>query len=99
MKRLPYNTVTLVYTRSGFIDVVNNCNAFTFVNVGDTIANVNGMIIYPGTVGTNLGDARQIGGNEGEVYIGTIKLAFDFPGGANPAVEITQKFYIDEPSR
>lgn len=92
-----YNIAVNFYVKPAFIPVVENCNGFTFTNTGDTTAYVNGMVIYPGTVGTTLGDSRSIGGNEGEIYGGVIKLAFDTVApGTNPQVEIVQKFYIEK---
>lgn len=96
--RQKYNTETGIYYKSGFIDVVNNCNGYMFTNTGDTIAELNGMVIYPGdlTPGSEaLGDSRSVGGNEGELFVGTLRLIFRTPLGANPRVEIVQKFYID----
>jgi len=88
-----YNISTTIKNESGFVDVVPNCNGFTFTNVGDVIAEVNGMIVHPGVIGTSLGDSRGIGGNEFEIYSGNIKISFTGVG-ANPAIEIVQKFYI-----
>jgi len=84
-----------VYYQSGNIDRAPRCFAFMFTNVGDTVANVNGMIIYPATVAGNLGDSRTISGHEGEEYKGIIRLAIDAPAGANPAIEIVQLLYVD----
>lgn len=87
-----YNVaVTTVYT-SGVKDVVKFCNSFTVTNTGDDIVRVNDMILYPGTIGTSLGDSRSIGGNEGEIYCGNIRVQFDGVG-LNPSLEIIQKFY------
>lgn len=91
---IPYNTTTNNYFKSAVVDVMKNCNGFTFTNVGGKIARVNGMIIYPGVPGTSLGDSRSVGGNEGEIYKGRIQIAFE-AGGANPNIEIVQKFYPD----
>lgn len=88
----PYNTTVTIENESGFVDVVENCNGFTFTNVGDDIARVNGMIIHPGVINVSLGDSRSIGGNKDEIYKGNIKLAFNGVG-LNPAVEFVQKFY------
>jgi hypothetical protein len=90
-----YNISVATYSQSGFIDVIENCNGFTFTNLGDTIAEVNGMVIFPSaTPATDLGDSRSIGGNAGEIYKGNIKLSFRQPLGVAPLVEIAQKFYV-----
>lgn len=87
-----YNiAVNTVYT-SGVKEVVKWCNSLTFTNTGDEIVRVNDMILYPGTPGTILGDSRSVGGNEGEIYCGNIRVQFA-GGGAAPALEIIQKFY------
>jgi len=91
-----YNTTgAQLYYQSKYVDVVKLCNGFTATNVGGAIVRVNEAILYPGTIGTNLGDSRTFGGNEGEIYVGTIRVSFD-PAGPNPAVEIIQKFYVEE---
>lgn len=91
-----YNIAIGTYNTSQFIDVVENCNGFTFTNIGDTIAEVNGQVIFPSaTPLTALGDSRSIGGNEGEIYKGNMRLLFRTPLGAAPLVEIVQKLYIE----
>jgi hypothetical protein len=94
--RQQYNISVATYNVSGVISVIKMCNGFTATNIGDTICEVNGMILYPGTPGTILGDSRSIGGNENEVYAGNIKVAFANPGGAQPLLEIVQKFFVSE---
>jgi hypothetical protein len=90
-----YNISVATYNQSGFIDVIENCNGFTFTNLGDTIAEVNGMVVFPSaTPATDLGDSRSIGGNQGEIYSGNIKLSFRAPVGAAPLIEIAQKFFV-----
>jgi len=66
-----------------------------FTNTGDTIVTVNGMVAYPGTPGTILGDSRSVTMQEGEEYSGLIQVAFAIPLGAAPAVEIVQLYYVD----
>lgn len=89
-----YNTETGIYTKSGYVDVMPKCNGYTFTNLGDAIAFVNDMVVYPSsTPATALGDSRSVGGNEGEVYKGILRVRFDVAG-ANPKLEIVQKFYL-----
>lgn len=90
-----YNMMVITENESGFVDVPKGCNGFTFTNTGDVIAEVNGMIAYPGVIGTSLGDSRSIGGNQDEIYLGNIKLSFT-GAGANPAVEFAFKIYADK---
>lgn len=89
-----YNISVQVYSVSQSIPVVPNCFAFMFTNIGDTIARVNGMVIFPNTnPATGLGDSRSISGHLLDLYKGNIILSFDQPLGAAPAVEIVQLFY------
>lgn len=90
-----YNFTVQVLQKSDWYNVVKNCNGFTVTNIGDTICLVNDQIFYPGVPGVSLGDSRSYGGNEGEVYIGIIKVAFQVPLGANPQIEIVQKVYSE----
>jgi hypothetical protein len=93
----PFNIAVNVYdqTQQGFIAVIPKCNAVIVTNLGDTIATINGAILFPSaTPATDAGDSLAFGGNEGDVYSGNLKLAFAFPVGANPQVQIIQQFYI-----
>lgn len=81
---------------SGDIIREQNCNAIMFTNIGDTIARVNGMVIFPSTnPNTILGDSRSFGGHKDEIYVGILRLVFNNPPGANPLVEIVQIFYTE----
>lgn len=92
-----YNISVEIVTEAKEVTRVRNCNGIMFTNVGDTIAFVNGMVIFPSaTPTTDLGDSRSIGGNEGELYTGNITLVFAQPLGVTPRVEIVQKFYIKD---
>lgn len=94
MRGINFNYTVNTYAQTARIEVEKYCNAITFTNTGDTIARVDGMVLYPGTPGTSLGDSRTIGGNLGEIlHKKEIVLQFDNPAGANPQVEIIQKFY------
>lgn len=91
-----YNITVNTYdnTHQGFINVVPGCNSFTVINLGDTLATVNDIPLFPSpTPATDAGDAVIISGNELDIYKGNIKLAFAFPVGANPKVVIIQQFY------
>lgn len=72
---------------------VDYCNAVVVTNTGNTTVTVNGHILYPGTPGTNNGDAYVFGGHAGEVWKGSIN--FFFGAGANPELTVDQKFYND----
>lgn len=89
-----YNTSVLVYTQSSYVAPVDGCFAFMFTNLGDRVATVNGMVIFPSaTPGTVLGDSRTISGHEGDLYTGNIDLRFTGAGAA-PAVEVVQLYYV-----
>lgn len=94
-KFLIYNmTGAQPYDKSQILKPVKNCNGFIATNTGNTTVEVNGHILYPGTVGTSNGDAFTFGGNSGEIFLGTIK--FSFGPGTNPQVTINQKYYTEE---
>lgn len=89
-----YNMSVVLYGSSQSIPVVPNCFAFMFTNIGDTIARINGMVVFPNfNPATGLGDSRSISGHLLDLYKGNITLSFGVPLGANPLVEVVQLFY------
>lgn len=62
-----------------------------FTNTGLDTVTVNGMLLFPGPAGS-LGDSITIGGNEGEIYVGNIVVAFATLAG--PSLQIVQKTLI-----
>jgi len=89
-------TVSLV-SQSGDVIREKGCNAVMFTNVGDTIAEVNGMVIFPSaTPATVLGDSRSFGGHQNEEYTGILRVLFRQPLGAAPLLEMVQIFYTDK---
>lgn len=94
---IAWNAAIDTYSVGSRIDLVTNCFAFMFTNIGDTIAAVNGMVIFPSaTPLTALGDSRTVGAHENEIYKGNITLSFPGALGANPLVEIVQLFYLTD---
>jgi hypothetical protein len=97
----PYNKTVQIYTQNTYIPVAKGCFSFQFTNIGDTTANVDGMVVFPSpTPNAALGDSRTIGAHQNEVYTGIINLSFavvgsPFPVGTTPAVEVVQLFYAD----
>jgi hypothetical protein len=73
-----------------------NCNSFMVENTGDTVAIVEGkrLLAMPGA--GVAGQSFSVSGNAGEKYTGRLRVEFATPAGANPQVEITQKFFIPE---
>lgn len=88
-----YNTFVQQYTAAQFVVADPLCNGFSIFNDGNTIAHLNDEPIYPFT-------SKTVGGNEGEIYVGQIKLKFTnptpAPGSPENSVWITQKFYLKE---
>ena len=91
-----YNFTTQILQESNWYNVEKLCNGFTVTNIGDTICLMNNQIFHPGVPGVSLGDSRTYGGNEGELYKGVIKVAFQQPLGANPQIELVQKVYSED---
>jgi len=92
-----YNVQVNNYVKSQYIPVAKNCNGFTVTNIGDTALTINDIILFPSaTPATVLGDSVSIGGNEGEIYTGNLKLSFLVPVGAAPNVQIIQKYYLED---
>jgi hypothetical protein len=90
-----YNMALSLVSTAGRVPLVENCFAIMFTNLGDTIATVNGMIIFPSlTPATSLGDSRSLSGHLMDLYKGNLNLAFQQPLGVAPLVEIVQLFYV-----
>jgi hypothetical protein len=87
-----YNISVAIITQSGFVAVMDNCNSWMVTNTGADTVEVNGMTLFPGTFGTILGDSKTIGGNQGEVYTGNIKVSFLTL--VNPRLEVVQKSFV-----
>jgi hypothetical protein len=92
-KALRYNTQVQEYRSLRSVNVDKLCNGFTVNNAGTTIVTLNGEPIQPGAT-------KTVGGNEGEVYVGRIDLAFYVPTPAPATIVnsawVTQKFYEPE---
>jgi hypothetical protein len=92
---VPYNMTVQVYSQNAYVPVSRGCFAFMVTNVGDTVATVNGMLLFPSSTPTTaLGDSRTIAAHELEVYKGDINLSFRTPIGTTPAVEVVQLYYV-----
>lgn len=91
-----WNMSALQYVKGDRIKVQKNCFAFMFTNIGDTVALVNDMIIFPNaTPLTAVGDSRSVAGHWLDLYKGKLLLAFQAPIGGAPKVEIVQLFYLE----
>lgn len=97
-----YDLDTLLYFASVDVQRPKYINGFTVTNIGDTTFKINGKLLFPSaTPLTAQGDSMSFGGNENEIYIGKITLAFEiagspFPIGVNPVCEIVYKTYLEE---
>ena len=92
-----YNIDVLRYAASVDIQRPKLVNGFTVTNLGDTPFLINGKILFPSaTPATAQGDSMSFGGNEGEIYIGKMTLAFIAPIGAQPICEVVYKTYLEE---
>jgi len=98
MKKL-FNVITQTYTLSKQYEVQQNCNSMLIANIGGDPVTVDGKLLLPGVVGqlsitsNIIGDSFAIGGNENEVY-NKRTVVVSFAGtGANPLLEITQKYF------
>lgn len=92
-KTRAYNMSVATYNQSQLIPLVENCFAFMFTNLGDSIATINGMVIFPSaTPATALGDSRSVSGHLMDLYKGNITLTI-LPGGVAPLVEVVQLYY------
>lgn len=90
---LYYNTSQTQYVVPAQVILDKNCNGYTVLNIGTTVAFCNGIPLNPGVPGTNNGESWSVGGNRGEILAG--RLDIGFTGGAGRVVVI-QKFYIPE---
>lgn len=91
-----YNIAVGTYNSSQVVPLVDNCIGYMFTNLGDTIATVNEMIVFPSaTPATALGDSRTIMAHKGDIFKGQLKLSIRQPINAAPLVEIVQLSYVD----
>lgn len=69
--------------------------ALMFTNLGDSIANVNGKVLYPGTVGAIQGDSFSIGIDmQNFEFSGIINVAFSGGSGVQNNLEVVTLFYV-----
>jgi hypothetical protein len=89
-----WNFGSQLYQESGSIITVPNVFAIQFTNLGDDIARLTNLIIFPSlTPATAAGDSRVISGHDLDLFKGSLYLAFAGVGVA-PLVEVTQFFYL-----
>lgn len=87
-----YTTIVEFVDQNYKITVDGLCNGWTVVNRGNTNLIVNAELIPPG-------QAKAVGGNRDEIYVGRIDIQFSTQGITPPftnAAYVTQKVYIDK---
>lgn len=87
-----YNFASIQVAENRAVEIDRNCNSISFLNIGTTIATVNGIPLHPGAPGTNNGESFSIPGNAQEIFKGRVDVGFT--GGAGLLLVI-QKFYVD----
>lgn len=89
-----FNLAVNEYYKGGDIPIQRDCNAVAIMNVGDTVAFLNGIPVFPSTAPATIrGDVFQFAGEELEAFEGNLTLKFQAPVGAAPKVVIIQQFY------
>lgn len=69
--------------------------ALMFTNLGDSTANVNGKVLYPGTVGAIQGDSFSIGIDMQNFELaGIFNVAFSGGSGVLNNLEVVTLFYV-----
>jgi hypothetical protein len=90
-----FNVLIQTYTRQQDIEVNDRCNGWTARNIGDDTVTINGIALLPRIAPGLSGESVSVGGNETEIYTGRLQVSFAGVG-ANPLVEVTQKFFVDK---
>jgi hypothetical protein len=94
-----WNMSVVDYTASANVIVQEGAFAVSVINIGDTMARINGILLFPSTTPLlSRGDSFVFGAHKFEVYKGNLTLSFDvagsvFPVGVAPHVQIIQEFY------
>jgi hypothetical protein len=91
-KPLFFNFIYTTYKINAGVTIEPLCNAFTAINVGTSIAYINGVPLNPGTPGTNNGESISQGGNRAEILQGRIDVGFSAQTGNS--LIIIQKIYL-----
>lgn len=87
-----YNFNGQEITQNSLIDLDPLCNGLNIINIGSSVANVNGVPLQPPAAGESVGDSYTIGGNKGEILQGRVNISFT---GAVGKVVVVQKFYTN----
>lgn len=91
-----WNFTADTYSASQQVDVTPGCFGFMFTNLGDVIARINGVVVFPSaTPLVSLGDSRSLSAHLLDFYKGNLSLVFQMPtAGTAPLIEIIQLFYV-----
>jgi hypothetical protein len=88
---LSYNFSSAQYTAPQKLPLDELCNGINVMNIGSSVAYVNGIPLSPPVTGQTVGDSYTIGGNLGEIIFGRVDISFE---GGTGAVVVVQKFYV-----
>lgn len=90
---LEYDHLYQFITQRKLATIDRNCNAWTIINIGTTVCEVNGVPLNPGTPGVNNGESYVSPGNRNEIFRGRIDV--QFPAGNVGRVVFIQKIYTN----
>jgi hypothetical protein len=76
------------------IEVFPGCMDLLFVNLGDTQARINGIILLPYIAVGLAGSSFSITANKNEFFTGQLNLVFDDPIGSAPLVQVVQRIKV-----
>ena len=86
-------TDAIQYSEAQKVVVEKNCIAIIATQLGDTIAQINGITLFPSlTPNLTAGDSITIADPQGRIYKGKCQIQFASPAGVNPLIELVQVF-------
>ena len=65
---LVYNIIYNTFRANSLMIIPELTNSIIAINQGTTVCVVNGVVLNPGTAGTNNGESFVFGGNKGEIF-------------------------------
>lgn len=90
-----WNMSVEIVTQAKQVDLMANCFAFMFTNLGNTTAFLNDIVVFPSAGFPNaIGDSRSISAHLLDLYKGNLTVKFG--PGATPRLEIIQLFYLEK---
>lgn len=91
-----YTIKANTYRKSDEVTIIPNCIEWSVINQGDTGCTVNQIYLKPYPPGHPelIGTTFSLSCNEGEVFTGHLTIAFDAAPGADPWIQIVQRYYV-----